>query len=573
MPRVFNAIVTVGISAIFFAIIVPPMFGGYATAYTGLHAGAIGTNPMAAHVTIDPGSPAARAGLRDGDVIRCLHIRDYEMLFPTFAAPAYGTSPVRGCVVRNGREVPFEIVAQPGPPAKSLYGALGFILLRVFAYAIFLFVGSTLVILRPSLMTWLLFVFCVCTTPAAAASEMLTSLSPERYFVAVTWLQLEQFVSSAALLLFTLIFPDASLPQGWRKYAFWAVCALSVALTILKTWQMLQATVYAFLSDPLTINFNLIMAAAVVAVTLGRLATMRPVDRARFGWVAFGIVVGVVTNYLRLLPGGSSIGTFSGTLTAVMPIALMYAILRRHVIDVRFAISRTVVYGAVTTLIVGVIAGVDFLTGEYLHGLRIGLAIDALVTISLGIAIHRMYGSIENAVDFLIYRRKHEAESYLKRLAHTLLRAEREETIDRALVDDPYERLDLAMAALLRVNGNCYSLVAAQGWNGAAPSFEREHDVVRFLATERRRLELRDLRARVKMQIAEPGVMPAIAVPIFEGDDLRGFTLYGLHRDGTKLDPDEVDVLESLCQTAAQAYVRIENLRMRQLLRLAEVPL
>ena len=260
MPRVFNAIITVGISAVFFAIIVPPMFGGYATAYTGLHAGPPGTGPVEAHVTVDPGSPAALAGLRDGDVIRCLYIRDYEMLFPTFAAPGYGTSPVRGCVVRNGREVPFELVAQRGPPAPSLYGAIGFVLLRVLAYTIFLFVGSALVILRPSLMTWLLFVFCVCTSPAAAASEMLTSLSPERYFVAVTWLQLEQFVSSAALLLFTLVFPDSSSPQGWRRYAFWGVFALSVILTGFKTVEMLRPTVYAFLSDPLTINFNSVMA-------------------------------------------------------------------------------------------------------------------------------------------------------------------------------------------------------------------------------------------------------------------------------------------------------------------------
>lgn len=572
MPRVFNAMITVGVSLAFFWIVVPSMFAGYPSAYTGFHAGELGTPPARAHVTIDPGSPAAKAGLRDGDTIRCLHIRDYEMLFPSFQAPGYSTSPIHGCVVRNGVEVPFELVARPGPPAIDIYGGLGFVLLRVFAYAVFLFVGSALVILRPSLMTWLLFVFCVLTSPAAAASDGLTSLSAATYLLTTIPLELGWFGSTASLLLFTLVFPDSSLPHGWRRTAFWIVCVLSVLAIALNLRQMFGVVTSGFFTGALTQTTNLITAIAVVAIALGRLAGMRPADRARFGWVAFGIVVGVVANYLRLLPSNAFFTGFAGTLTVVMPLTLMYAILRRHVIDVRFAISRTVVYGAVTTLIVGVIAVVDFLTSEYLHGLRIALAIDALVTIALGIALHRMYGAIENAVDFLIYRQKHEAESYLKRLARTLLRAEREETIDRALVDDPYERLDLSMSALLRANGDGYSTVSTQGWDGAAPSFEREHDVVRFLAAERRRLELRDLRERVKVEIAEPGVMPAIAVPIFEGDDLRGFALYGLHRDGTKLDPDEVDVLETLCQTAAQAYVRIENLRMRQLLRLAEVP-
>jgi hypothetical protein len=570
MPRVFNAIITVGVSIAFFWLVVPSMFAGYPSAYSGVHAGELGTTQVEAHVTIDPGSPAAKAGLRDGDTIRCLHIRDYEMLFPSFQTPGYGSAPIQGCVVRNGVEVPFELIARPGPPARDIYGGLGFVLLRVFAYVVFLFVGSALVILRPSLMTWLLFVFCVLTSPAAAASDGLTSLSPTGYVLFTIPTQLGQFGSTASLLLFTLVFPDSSLPRGWRRAAFWVVCVVTLFALVLKMQQVIGTMATGFFGDPLTRNMNLITAIAVVSVTLGRLAGMRPADRARFGWVAFGIIVGVIANYLRLLPSAALFTSFAGTLTVVMPITLLYAILRRHVIDVRFVISRTVVYGAVTTLIVGVIAVVDFLTSQYLNGLRIALAIDALVTIALGVALHRMYGAIENAVDFIIYRRKHEAENYLKRLALTLLRAEREETIDRAVVDDPYERLDLAMAALLRFNGDRYALISAQGWNGTVPSFEREHDVVRFLATERRRLELRDLRERAKAEIAEPGVMPAIAVPIFEGDDLRGFALYGLHRDGTKLDPDEVDVLETLCQTAAQAYVRIENLHMRQLLRLAE---
>jgi hypothetical protein len=560
MPRIFNAIITVGVSLVFLWIVVPSMFAGYPSAYTGLNPGQSGTT-----VTIDPGSPAAKAGLRDGDTIRCLHIRDYEMLFPSFQLPAYSTSPVHGCVVRDGVEVPFELVAHPGPAAQDIYGGLVFILLRAAAYVVFLIVGSTLVILRPSLMTWLLFIFCVNTSPAAASADGLTSLSPVSYFLAALPNELGALVSATALLLFTLVFPDSSLPRGWRGALFWIVCAVSLVAIALKLQQMYGTVAIGPYSDPVSLNVKLILAIAVVGVTLGRFAGMRPADRARFGWVTLGILLGVVANYLRSTVSGP-LSIFAGMSTVLMPITLMYAILRRHVIDVRFAISRAVVYAVVTTAIIGVIASVDFLTGEYLRGLRIALAINALVTIGLGVALHRMYRTIENSVDFLIYRKKHEAERYLQRLAQTLLRAEREETVDRAIVDDPYERLDLTMAALLRANGGRYSAVAVQGWSGEVPSFESEHVLVRFLTTERRRVELRDLRKRVKSEIAEAGPMPAIGVPIFEGDDLRGFALYGLHRDGTRLDPDEVDVLEALCQTAAQAYVRIENLRMRQLI-------
>lgn len=56
---------------------------------------------------------------------------------------------------------------------------------------------------------------------------------------------------------------------------------------------------------------------------------------------------------------------------------------------------------------------------------------------------------------------------------------------------------------------------------------------------------------------------PAVAIPIFQGATLTAFALYGLHRDGTKLDPDELETLERLCDSGAQAYTLIENSRYR----------
>ncbi len=106
--------------------------------------------------------------------------------------------------------------------------------------------------------------------------------------------------------------------------------------------------------------------------------------------------------------------------------------------------------------------------------------------------------------------------------------------------------------------------MACEGWNVLnLPLFAHDHDLLRFLAAERSRFYVADLHAHVRSQIVEYGAVPAVAIPIFESNALTGFALYGLHRDGTKLDPDEEQVLEHLCEIAAQAYTSIELARYR----------
>jgi hypothetical protein len=309
-----------------------------------------------------------------------------------------------------------------------------------------------------------------------------------------------------------------------------------------------------------------------VLVVAARLATMERAERARFGWAAFAIIFGVIANDLRNVLSAStvheiqSVSVVAADLTVVMPLALMYAILKRHVIDVRFVISKTVVYAVLTTLIVAVIGAVDWLTSTYLSQVRVAMAIDAAVTIGLAFVLHRAYGWVERVVDFLLFQRKHRAETYLNRLAKTLLRSEREETIDRAIVHAPFEKLDLTMAALFRSQANSFVVSCAAGWNFVkVPTIDAEHELVRFLMTERQRLEIRELRTHVAEHFQSGGSVPALAIPLFQGDDLTAFAVYGIHRDGTKLDPDEIETLEHLCELAAQGYIRIELLHYRAL--------
>lgn len=552
-----RAIIVIGISAFFFGFTTPPMFANPPWPYTG-----ITLDNATSAVTVDRGSPAYRAGLRSGDVISCLDVRAYNMIA---AVPhvAYDGLPIRLCVRRGGVWQPVSLAAEQRPPPGMAYISPWLAALRALVYLIYLIVGCALVIARPSIMSWLLFAYCVGAAPFTGVADG-ASLSSGQFTALFLLMTIDSSSVAGALALFALVVPERAPPRGWRRAAFVAIAAATAASAV--------AAVVTILRHDYTSSFGQWSSATLTTITvlivIARLATMQRSERARFGWAAFAIIFGVIDNSLRtgVLSGSTfwvNVISFTAAyLTVIMPLSLMYAILRRHVIDVRFVLSRGVVYAAITTIVVGLIGFVDWLTSAYLHEARAAMAVDAAVTIALGFVLHRTYGWVEDAVDLLIFRHKHDAEAYLRRVARTLSFAEHEEAIDRALVHDPYEKLELSAAALFRAQGSRFAATRAEGWNAEeTPVFDRNDDVVRFLLAERSRIVIADLRVYVAESFRHLGAAPAVAIPIFGRNRLTAFALYGLHRDGTRLDPDEVGVLEHLCEAAAQAYTSVELTR------------
>lgn len=564
-----RALIVTSLAIVFIMLAGPPMFAHPPTLYTGVHLHRTGEWIQRLGVTVDPHSPAYRAGLRTGDTVSCLAQRDLSMLFMNDldrVAPGYvPQASISLCAERAGRTYAIRFVPEMRPPPPSIYANDGLAVLRLAEYAVFLLCGIALVLGRPSLMTWIFYAFCLASLPNLAILVNMTSLPPALYaadiFITVTMGQ----VSVGFLLLFALLVPDDRLRGGWRVPAFWIASAATAASGLLAVFARVQSVWYVM--PKLNGGIDEFLTTITVAVVLARLVAMERTERARFGWAAFAIIWGVVTNLLRssqVLPGNG--GTVFALLSVVMPIALMYAILRRHVIDVRFVISRTVVYAAITTFVVIFIGVVDWATSRYLTQARVAMALEALVTIGLGLVLHRTYRWVEYAVDFLLFRRKHEAETYLSRLAKTLPFAEREEAVDRALVHDPYEKLELVAAALFRSTGSGYAAVRCEGWKpDRLPAFERDHDLVRFMLSERGRVIIADLRTYVAEPFREHGAVPAVAMPVFQGNRLTAFAVYGIHRSGTKLDPDEVESLQHLCDAAAQAYTGLELARYEHL--------
>jgi hypothetical protein len=573
-----RALVTIGVAAFCLYLAVPPMFQSFHGGYTGVSALSTGAAVQPDMIRVDRGSPAYRAGLRTGDVLGCMSARDSSLLFSGASSVAYlpGT-PISACASRNGIVRNVRFVAQPAGPVTPAYPSALFAALRVLVTLIFIGTGIALVLARPSLMTWLLYGYCITNLPAFAAELNASVPSPWQYLI-VSGVPTElDTIGVWFLLLFALTVPEDTPPAGWRRSLFYVFAVVATLDLVFSTYELVE-TAYTFVY-PFNNVIDELFTGITVLVIIARLATMQRGERARFGWAAFAMIFGVVANDLRIVftgvanPALSGLSIAAAYATVVMPLSLAYAILRRHVIDVRFVMSRSVVFACITTFVVGAIGLVDWLTGTYLTQSRFAMAIDAAATIAIAFALHRTYNWIESGVDFILFRKKHDAEAYLARMSKTLLRARKEETVDNALVFPPHEQLDLTLAALFRAHGRTFVLAAAVGWHPSdARELDEEHDVVRFLLTERTKVHVHDLGTHVAAQFREYGGVPALAIPLFQGDVLTGFALYGVHRDGTRLDPDEVQALERLCDIAAQAYTAVELAQFRSGIRAAAMP-
>jgi hypothetical protein len=207
------------------------------------------------------------------------------------------------------------------------------------------------------------------------------------------------------------------------------------------------------------------------------------------------------------------------------------------------------VYAIITTFVVAIVGAVDWATSAYLHEAKVAMALDAAATIGIAFALNRVHRWVERIVDLALFRQKYAAEEYLHRLGRTLLDAHREETIHAELVRAPVKALDLTMAAIFHESESTFVVCASAGRTENLPAgFDCDHELVRFLNSGR---------ARVRMSEISYDSPAELAIPIFQGKRLTGFALYGPHNDGTHLDPDEIDTLQSLCEAASQAYISI----------------
>jgi hypothetical protein len=509
------------------------------------------------------GSPADRAGVRTGDLL--VDRGDYEVssrLRSPYAGERETSTFERAGVARR---VTLTAVANPDFGIWQRIGGL----LAILPPTVFLVVAFLLVFLRPSVMSWSLYVFAVGyfgTGPVFAYwSHVLSSPA----YMVLTFLLSTVFGawSVLPLLPFVLRFPTGEL-RGWQRRIdplIWILLVLTYALYVVE-WRIYATTeslpAWDIVTSAVIPLGGFLLAGLILAK---KLATAAPSVRQRSGFLAIGTLASFVAYAVYFVPGiPFAVGQVVGFAVVLMPLCIAYAVFRLRVLDVNFVLNRALVYGVLSLSVIAFISILDWFFSRVVAFGRLAIGLELLATIAIGVLLDRINHAVEAFVEAVFFRRRRLAEHMLRRAATALPYATDESAIVDGLVQVPVDALELGAAALYRrgAEGERFEGVATARQTHIAPAgFDANDLLVRMLLADETYVWLNDVRSHLDPESAK---IYTLAVPVTVRHELVSFTLYGAHANGAEIDPEEVGLLEELAREAARAYDHVEAERARR---------
>lgn len=168
--------------------------------------------------------------------------------------------------------------------------------------------------------------------------------------------------------------------------------------------------------------------------------------RLRLRWILWSSViwlVGIVlSNSSISLLGFVNLNVILGFAYVIALFGFLYAVLRHRVVDVSFVVSRTLVYTATMSVIIGLFAAMNSLVEHAALGQGANLLLELLVPLLLGIGFNSLRTRIDGYVSRLFFRRRYRAEQALNDFAHSC-----------AFIDKLDRLLDLTAKEVFRHSG------------------------------------------------------------------------------------------------------------------------
>jgi hypothetical protein len=534
------------------------------------------TDPAGIVRSVAPDSPAARAGIQSGDKVEGLASAPLPEVWVASPGIARMVSVTHAGITRR--------VTLTSEPTKLAAGGAIIYPVGKLLGAFFIIAGLLLLLARPSPATWGFFLYCVGANPFEGWYLLGAAMPPKLYLACSLVDDVMNAAGIVGLVLFALYFPRLTL-SGWRVRAsrfvpllFVFTAALNVAVD-LATWFAKPAR---WVVNPEDLWFDLLFFAAA-ALFLETYLRTSGADRERLAWATFGMVVGMIGLIVADVYGLFSWSVFSSAtllerltpmLVGVVPISIIYAAFHYRVLDFSLAVNRTLVYGAMTSLVVIIFALLHSLVARTIVSSRLGIVTELIAAIAIGFQLHAIHGRMATLVDRVFFRQRYSARRRIEEAAAALEYAPAAHAVDDILAGEPYCALELQSSAVFRGDGqhllqspHAFVRRCAYGWDNAAfARFEADDLLVLRLQAERRPLGIADVDWS-KPGLPQGAAAPQFAVPIMSGRKVLGVAFYGGHRSGSPLDSDEAEIISRLARAAGQTYERLEADDLRKFIR------
>lgn len=294
--------------------------------------------------------------------------------------------------------------------------------------------------------------------------------------------------------------------------------------------------------------------------------------RQRHDWLLLSLSLGAIPSILVWVPG-TDIRVRGVPLNIVlalsgqgfMYIGLLYAVLKHRVFNFNFAVSRAVVFSAISLMVLLAFSIVKWLTGHWIQAHEYGksMLVDTAIAMVIIVVLSRVQLGMEARIKSLLFSHWHENEQALRRFA----KEAEHYTGTEGLLSGLHKALErftgeAGCVIYLRLAGGGY----AQAFNTipcSAHLLDADDGLVAGLRSRTEALPL--------SEVSQTEAQGALAFAMSYRGTLNGLVVLGDKRGESSYRPDEIAVLEFVIQRVGLELQALAAAKMeRELSRLAK---
>jgi len=379
-------------------------------------------------LSVEPNSPASRAGIRPGDSIPLAQANRFSRVALTWPLPR---DRARIAYVRGGQVYHADLTAVPNPPypfaaPDAIRSAVVFC---VFAFALLVTLRAWNSEHGPMIATILTMLI------ANPATDAIPQIARMGIFLWLWW-ALHIVAAASGLLGVFLAVVLAGRLIGWRNRAlrfFTAFFAIEgagfVVVEAVQPAVQLRGRMGSLGDAVSTWDATVSYLIAALCLTLAyRVA--RGDSRQRLRWIFWGFLPSLVSvAVLNLPPLTAALSVHPEVALVVnsvlrlmelsLPVSLFYGVLLRRAVDVGFVFNRVAVYGILSIVLFSIFVLLEYAASRlFLDTGRFGsLAIQLAIALRIGVSARYSHSVVDRFVDRILFAQRHACESALRRFA------------------------------------------------------------------------------------------------------------------------------------------------------------